>query len=87
MKELGNGEFAPEEMGKNQRPFFIWICLTIFIFALAYTVTSDQGKILTEKVLHQPFYQVTNREMSLFLWSNPELMRMHAQYKTGYLTA
>lgn len=32
-----------------------------------------------------PFFAVTNREFSLFLWQNPEFMRRHATRKDGYL--
>lgn len=34
-----------------------------------------------------PFLQVTNREMSLFLWQNPEFMRANAKLKANYLPA
>jgi hypothetical protein len=37
------------------------------------------------KVEENPFLNVTNREMSLFLWQNPEYMRIHNSGKTGYL--
>ena len=34
-----------------------------------------------------PFLRVTNRQLSLFLWQNPEFMRVNSPRKIGYLPA
>lgn len=48
------------------------------------------GRSYFQGYLHQvkeerPFLDVTNRQMSLFLWQNPEFMRINAKSKSGYL--
>lgn len=80
-KELDEGEFVQE---KN--PKFIWTFLLIFlvISALFWGLGIWQNKITRDKRSH-PFFDVTNRQFSLFLWQNPGFMKSSAEYLIGYL--
>jgi hypothetical protein len=41
--------------------------------------------LLDRQVKDSPFLSVTNRDFSLFLWENPQFMRVNTKNKTGYL--
>ncbi len=54
--------------------------------ALLWGGGSWYNKQLTQEVESQPFLQVTNRQISIFLWQFPEHMRVNAtRGKAGYL--
>jgi hypothetical protein len=82
---LDEKDFIQEIKGKNPLP--IW-GFTLIVFAI-FTLLWAGGVLLFQqrqaKVQENPFLKVTNRELSLFLWQNPEFMRIHNASKTGYL--
>lgn len=86
--ELSEKNFISNE-GYNKNPFPLWIWLFLLTTAIAlfwglsnwYT---DKTNILFAQ---SPFLQVTNRDLSLFLWQNPEYMRINAKEKGNYLPA
>lgn len=84
--ELSEKDFVHEEFVKNPYPFWLWIFLITTIVALFWGGRSWYGDYIQTKVEMSPFLQVTNREFSLFLWQNPEYMRVHTKNKSGYLT-
>lgn len=85
--ELSEKNFINESYSKNPFPFWLWLflvaALTIVFWGGATWYNEKLGSVL--KV--SPFLQVTNRELSLFLWENPEFMRINAKQKSGYLPA
>ncbi|MEI8366081.1 MAG: hypothetical protein WCF65_06655 [Parachlamydiaceae bacterium] len=83
--ELSEKDFIQEGYKKNPFPFWLWFFLLTSMIALIWGASNwYMGKV---SFLYQesPFLQVTNREMSLFLWQNPEFMRINVKVKTGYL--
>lgn len=84
--ELPEKDFIQEGYGKNPFPFWLWLFLLTTVIALLW----GAGQWYSDKIgaifQHSPFLQVTNRELSLFLWQNPEFMRVNAKQKNGYLT-
>lgn len=80
--ELDEKDFIQESSPKT-----IWIFLALFlvIISLFWGIWRWQGDILQEKQGDFPFYQVTNRAFSIFLWQNPSYMRPNVTLKIGYL--
>lgn len=87
MKELQEKDFIQERYGKDPYPFWLWFfILAAFTIGLWFV----EGWIAREKsteYVQNPFLQVTNRDLSLFLWQFPEKMRVNSSQKSSYLPA
>lgn len=86
-KPLEEKDFIHEEYGRNPFPFWAWLSVVVFVTLLFFGATRFYYSTLTEIYTKSPFLQVTNRELSLFLWQNPQHMRVHVKHKNGYLPA
>lgn len=86
-KPLEEKDFIHEEYGRNPFPFWAWLAVIIFVTLLFFGATRYYYSALGELYTENPFLQVTNRELSLFLWQNPQHMRVHVKHKNGYLPA
>lgn len=79
--------FINEGYSKNPFPAWLWLFLLTTAIALLWGI----GNWYTDKInilfRQSPFLQVTNRDLSLFLWQNPEYMRINAKEKASYLPA
>lgn len=87
MKPLEEKDFIHEEYGRNPFPFWGWLSVVLFVTLLFFGASRFYFSTLAELYSESPFLQVTNREMSLFLWQNPQHMRVHVKIKNGYLPA
>lgn len=85
-KLLQEKDFIHEEYRKNPRP--AWICFFILVvfFVIWWWVAKWREERLEAYQKNSSFLQVTNRELSLFLWSHPEFMRANVKMKADYLT-
>ena len=87
MGELQEKDFIQERYGKDPYPFWLWFfILAAFTFGLWFVEGWFSREVRTE-YSHNPFLQVTNRELSVFLWQFPEKMRVNAPQKGSYLPA
>ena len=87
MRELQEKDFIQERYEKDPYPFWLWFfILAAFTFSLWF-VEGWFLKELRTDYKNNPFLQVTNREMSVFLWQFPEKMRINAPNKGSYLPA
>ena len=77
--------FIHEEQGKAALSLGVWIALSIAGFICIWFGANWFSFQIDNKINQSPFLQVTNRQMSLFLWQNPEKMRAHVKSRTGYL--
>lgn len=82
---LPEKDFIHEEYSKNPFPFWIWLTLLTVLASLVWGTGSWYLATMKKQIVQNPFLQVTNREFSLFLWQNPEFMRVNVSTKTGYL--
>lgn len=84
---LEEKDFIHEEYHRN--PFLLWKWLVAIITCtlLFYCTTHFYYSVFAAKYTENPFLQVTNREMSVFLWQNPQYMRVHVKQKSSYLPA
>ncbi len=83
MEPLSEKDFI---QNKNPYPIWIWIFLLVVVSGMFYQFASIYwGGSAQQEIQQEPFYRVTNREMSLFLWQNPQYMRSNAVDKGGYL--
>lgn len=84
--ELPEKDFIQEGYSKNPFPFWLWLFLLAVVIVLAWGGTRWYSGKIDFIFSNSPFLQVTNRQLSLFLWQNPEFMRVNAKQKGGYLT-
>lgn len=83
--ELDEKDFIQNGMTKNPFPLYVWIFLGAVLLSLLLGIGNwYQGKF-AGLINRSPFLQVTNRELSLFLWQNPEFMRANVKEKANYL--
>ena len=85
--ELQEKDFIHEGVKKNPAPLIFWFFTLIALTAAAWGLSNWYDKLLVKEIKEIPFLQVTNREFSLFLWDNPEFMRIHVSDKAAYLPA
>lgn len=83
--ELEEKDFIQNGLTKNPTPLYIWLCIGAFGFALLLGLGNWYNDKLSFFIKKSPFLQVTNRQLSLFLWQNPEFMRVNAKEKVNYL--
>lgn len=84
--QLEEKDFIQESYGKNPFPFWLWLFLVTAFSAIVWGSSEWYLNKLNALLRSSPFLRVTNRDMSLFLWQNPEFMRINAKDKNGYLT-
>ncbi|NGX58138.1 MAG: hypothetical protein K940chlam3_01043 [Chlamydiae bacterium] len=84
-KKLDDDQLINEGFSKNPRPFILWFFILALLILGILSLQWSLKEYLEEKICESPFHRVTNREMSLFLWQNPEFMRAHVAKKSGYL--
>ncbi len=86
--QLPDKDFIQNNVPKNNLPFWLWgILFTLFV-SLMWGGGSWYSKKMGQELQEHPFLQVTNRQMSIFLWQFPEHMRVNVTTgRTGYLPA
>lgn len=85
--ELDEKDFIHEGVAKDPYPLVYWSILILVIALASWTISNWYTRVIFNEVETSPFLQVTNREFSLFLWQNPEFMRIHVSDKASYLPA
>jgi hypothetical protein len=85
-RPLSESEFIRENSGKNPIPAWLWLFLVTIVLSVMWGANSWFFNLWQLEIAKSPFLQVTNREMSVFLWQFPEHMRVNAKNKGGYLT-
>lgn len=85
--ELPEKDFINEGYSKNPFPLWLWLFLLTTFIALVWGLGNWYTGKINFLTRASPFLQVTNRELSLFLWQNPEFMRVNVKEKAGYLPA
>ena len=84
-KELSEKNFIHDDLQKDPSPAWIWLAVIAIVSALLWGIGSASREEINGEVQSSPFLQVTNRQMSVFLWQFPELMRANVSSKTAYL--
>lgn len=84
---LSEKDFIHEGYSLNPFPFWLWLFLLAALIAILSGIDNWYGGKISMLMKSSPFLQVTNRDMSLFLWQNPEFMRVNVKEKNGYLPA
>lgn len=84
------GELPEERMIRNGPgpglfSYLLWLALGAAVLSLLWGGSFWFLQKREMSLGGSPFLQVTNREMSLFLWQFPEYMRANVSSKTGYL--
>jgi hypothetical protein len=86
--ELSEKDFIREKPPARRFPFWLWLFLLTVIAALIWGSLGWFRQIFQSwkpDPQTNPFLNVTNRQLSNFLWQFSGLMRAHIQNKTGYL--
>jgi hypothetical protein len=83
---LQEKDFIQESYSKNPFPFWLWLFFGAIIASLLWGGLSWYQNTAAKHMTTSPFLQVTNRQMSLFLWQFPEYMRINTKLpKSNYL--
>lgn len=61
--------------------------MLLLLSGSVYYCSSQMVTKVEEFKASKPFLSVTNRDFSIFLWQNPQYMRINQKTKTGYLPA
>ena len=85
--ELSEKNFINESYKKNPLPLWLWLFLLTVALSLLWGLSNWYTGKIDFLYRESPFLQVTNRDLSLFLWQNPEYMRINAKEKGNYLPA
>lgn len=84
--ELSEKDFIQDDIPKNNFPYWLWGTLFTLFVALVWGAGSWYNNRISHEVETNPFLQVTNREMSIFLWQFPDQMRVNVTTgRAGYL--
>lgn len=83
--KLSEKDFIHEGYSKNPWPLWLWLFLITTGVALLWGASNWYTGKINLVMQESPFLQVTNRDLSLFLWQNPEFMRINTQEKSNYL--
>lgn len=82
---LDEKDFVNESYSKDPGTIWLWLLIVMAVVLLMWGGREWLQGYLQEVKLERPFLDVTNRELSLFLWQNPEYMRVNASSKSAYL--
>lgn len=85
--DLEEEDFIQEGYRKNRYPFWFWAIGLALLAALVWYFTGRHVEQVEAFKASNNFLRVSNRDFSLFLWQNPEFMRINAKQKSGYLPA
>jgi len=80
---LSERDFIDDGQPKDPTVMWFWLFFVVALMALLWGVGSQYAGFIQEKTQKRPFLQVTNRDMSLFLWQHPQRMRAHRKRKSG----
>ncbi len=83
--QLDEKDFVNESYSKDPGTIWLWLVIVMAVVLLMWGGRSYFQGYLHQVKEERPFLDVTNRQMSLFLWQNPEFMRINAKSKSGYL--
>jgi hypothetical protein len=84
-KELSEKDFIHEEYSKKPALFWKSLGVVLLASALLWFISFWYTKQMNTFYKESPFLQVSNRQISLFLWQFTDYMRAHVKNKTGYL--
>lgn len=87
MKNLSEKNFIADKgpLGPSLRPFLISLLFFFLAFLLLAGIVQVMQRNWKQIELAKPFLDVTNREISQFLWQFPSYMRVHVKQKTAYM--
>ncbi len=85
--QLPEKDFINEGYSRDPGTLWIWLAFIAVFLAMIWGIGSQYSSYLSERTQDKPFLQVSNRDMSIFLWQNPEFMRANVKSKSGYLPA
>lgn len=82
---LDESKFIRESYSSDPFPPWMWLAVVACLAALLWGSANWFTQERTVAIEKSPFLQVTNRQMSLFLWQFSEYMRANVLSKDGYL--
>jgi hypothetical protein len=86
MGKLSEKDFIQDNLRKNPFPAWFWLFVVAAVACIAWGLGSFYRFDINSQTSVAPFLQVTNRQMSLFLWQFPSEMRAHiGSGKSSYL--
>lgn len=86
--QLEEKDFIQESYNKDPQGTWWLIAFAALTFLTAisiWTLGAYRQGVLNQRQQSSPFYQVTNRQLSLFLYPHSTYMRVHQRSKSNYL--
>lgn len=87
--QLPERKFVSENYSSDPGTLWIWLAFSAAFLAIIWGIGSQYAGYFQGKDFEKPFLQVSNRDISVFLWQNPEFMRANVKgvSKTSYMPA
>lgn len=87
IREIQDSELATKKPPKRDRStFLVWIAVFASAVLLLWGYSGFFIDFAKVDIENKPFLQVTNRQMSLFLWQFPNLLRQNVASRSDYLS-
>ncbi len=83
--ELSEKDFIQKTSDSQKWRLWALLGVVFAIGMLFWGAGTYRLEVLKKQQVGKPFLQVSNRDFSLFLWQNPEYMRVNAALKNDYL--
>jgi hypothetical protein len=83
--EIDDNGLGGEGRKDDRTSLWLWLFLLALLIGLLSTIQTWMDDHLSEAHAATSFYHVTNRDFSLFLWENPQFMRINVSSKQAYL--
>ncbi|MBB64046.1 MAG: hypothetical protein CMO81_03185 [Waddliaceae bacterium] len=84
--KLREEDFIHEESTTNPYPMWFFAGLIVIVLVAMFLSGQFTSNTLSSSYNQDPFRQVSNREISLFLWQYPRFMRVNSTNKSSYLS-
>ncbi len=84
-KPLSEKHFIQEKPNPKALSILLWIFLATALIAILWGGLGGVRYLVKQEVGSRPFLEVTNREMSVFLWQFSSFLRSHVKHKGDYL--
>lgn len=87
VREIPDQDLATKKPPKkNPFLFFVWLAFFLTFALIIWGYSGSMLQFMRKAAEDKPFLQVTNRQMSVFLWQFPNLLRQNVKSRGDYLT-
>lgn len=86
VSEIADSDLATKKPPKKSPfLFFVWVAFFLTFVLIVWGYSGSMLQFVKKASEDKPFLQVTNRQLSVFLWQFPNLLRQNVKSRTDYL--